>query len=138
MNRILITGGAGFLGAHLSDRLIGPGDVEGMLRMINSPAKFTGPLKLVNPTKVTVIELAEKVITSPRGSSTLSFKPLPQDDSRQRQTDIKLGGPDLDRAPLVCLEDSLKESAAYFRRVLAQDGRRSRLEISVTAAPTLR
>jgi UDP-glucuronate decarboxylase len=94
--------------------------VEGMLRMMDSPADFTGPMNLGNPVEFTMLELAEKVIGMVGGTSKLCFKPLPQDDPRQRQPDITLAGKVLDWAPKVSLEDGLNETVAYFRRILAQ------------------
>jgi UDP-glucuronate decarboxylase len=88
--------------------------------MMDSSAEFTGPMNLGNPVEFTMLELAEKVIGIVGGSSKLCFKPLPQDDPRQRQPDITLARTSLDWTPKVSLEDGLKETVAYFRRVLAQ------------------
>jgi UDP-glucuronate decarboxylase len=63
--------------------------IDGMLRMMDSSA-VTGPINLGNPGEFTMLELAEKVIGIVGGSSKLCFKPLPQDDPRQRQPDITL------------------------------------------------
>jgi UDP-glucuronate decarboxylase len=94
--------------------------VEGMLRMMDTEAGFTGPLNLGNPTEFTMIELAELVIQLVGSKSKLVHRPLPQDDPRQRKPDIslartKLGG----WAPKVQLADGLKETIAYFRRTLS-------------------
>jgi UDP-glucuronate decarboxylase len=94
--------------------------IEGMLRMMDSPAEITGPVNLGNPVEITMHELAEMVIHIVGGSSKLCFKPLPQDDPRQRQPDITLAGKALDWEPKVNLEDGLKETIAYFRRVLSR------------------
>jgi UDP-glucuronate decarboxylase len=93
--------------------------VEGMLRMMDTEAGFTGPVNLGNPTEFTMIGLAELVIRLVGTKSKLVFRPLPQDDPRQRKPDIslaqeKLGG----WTPTVSLEDGLKETIAYFRRTL--------------------
>jgi UDP-glucuronate decarboxylase len=53
------------------------------------------------------------------GKSQLVFHPLPQDDPRQRQPDISLARDKLAWEPKVSLEDGLKETVAYFRRLLA-------------------
>jgi UDP-glucuronate decarboxylase len=94
--------------------------VEGMLRMMETEAGFTGPINLGNPCEFTMLELAEKVISLVGSKSKLAFRPLPQDDPKQRQPNIdlatsKLGG----WQPKVALEDGLKETIAYFRKVLA-------------------
>jgi UDP-glucuronate decarboxylase len=94
--------------------------VEGMLRMMDTEAGFTGPVNLGNPSEFTMIELAETVIRLVGSKSRLVHRPLPQDDPRQRKPDItlaqeKLGG----WTPSVNLEDGLKETIAYFRRTLS-------------------
>jgi UDP-glucuronate decarboxylase len=95
--------------------------VEGMLRMMETEAGFTGPINLGNPGEFTMLELAEKVISLVGSKSKLTFLPLPQDDPKQRRPVIdlakaKLGGWE----PKVGLEDGLKETIGYFRKVLAQ------------------
>ncbi|MBI2311666.1 MAG: SDR family oxidoreductase [Betaproteobacteria bacterium] len=93
--------------------------IEGMLRMMESPRGFYGPLNLGNPGEYTIRELAEKTIALTGSKSKLVFGPLPQDDPRQRQPDIGLARSDLGWAPRVALEDGLKETIAYFRKIIA-------------------
>lgn len=92
--------------------------IEGMLRMMDSPVEFTGPVNMGNPTEFTMLQLAETVLRLTQSSSKLVFKPLPQDDPRQRQPDISLAQEKLAWAPRVELEDGLKETIAYFRKVI--------------------
>jgi UDP-glucuronate decarboxylase len=92
--------------------------IEGMLRFMDSPAEFTGPLNMGNPREFTMLELAELVLKLVGGSSRLTFQPLPEDDPKQRQPDITLAKQALDWQPAVSLEDGLKETIAYFRRLL--------------------
>jgi UDP-glucuronate decarboxylase len=94
--------------------------IEGMIRMMNTPADFPGPVNIGNPNEFTVLELAERVIRLTSSKSTLVFKPLPMDDPRQRQPDIRLARDKLGWEPRVQLEDGLKDTIAYFRKVLAQ------------------
>ena len=93
--------------------------IEAMCRMMDAPAAFTGPVNIGNPREMTVLELAEKVIRIVGGKSRLVFRPLPQDDPRQRQPDISLAKERLGWEPRVSLEDGLRETVAYFRRSLA-------------------
>jgi UDP-glucuronate decarboxylase len=66
-----------------------------------------------------MIELAEKVLRSTGSKSRLVRKPLPQDDPRQRKPDIALAGSKLGWEPKVSLDDGLKETIAYFKKLLA-------------------
>ena len=93
--------------------------VEGLIRLMDSPAEFTGPINLGNPGEFTMIELAEKVLSLTGSPSKLIFQPLPSDDPRQRQPDISLAKSTINWQPEVSLEDGLKETIAYFRKLLS-------------------
>jgi UDP-glucuronate decarboxylase len=93
--------------------------ITGFLRMMDSPPEFTGPLNLGNPAEFSMRELAETVLTLTGSSSKIEFRELPPDDPRQRQPDITLARDKLAWAPTVGLEDGLRETIAYFRRLLA-------------------
>lgn len=92
--------------------------IEVMLLMMASPADFTGPVNAGNPDEFTMLELAETILRLTASKSKLVFKPLPQDDPRQRQPDISLAKARLGWEPKVKLEDGLKETIAYFRKVV--------------------
>ncbi len=92
--------------------------IEGFVRIMKTEAGFTGPINLGNPSEFSMLELAEKVIRLTASKSKLVFMPLPEDDPKQRQPDIKLAKDKLGWTPHVSLEDGLKETINYFRRVL--------------------
>ncbi len=92
--------------------------IDGMVRMMNSPAALTGPVNIGNPVENTMLELAELVLKLTGSKSKLARKPLPQDDPKQRQPNIELAKSQLGWQPRVSLEDGLKETIAYFKRVL--------------------
>ncbi len=92
--------------------------IEGFLRLMGSDESLTGPVNLGNPGEYTMLELAETILKLASSGSRLIHKPLPQDDPRQRQPDITLAQSTLGWAPRVHLEDGLKETIDYFRRVL--------------------
>jgi len=92
--------------------------IDGMVRLMESDPDFTGPVNVGNPTEFTMLELAERVLKIVGGSSKLVFKPLPQDDPKQRQPNIELAKEKLGWKPKVSLEDGLKETVAYFRSLL--------------------
>ena len=64
--------------------------IEGMIRMMNGPDDFIGPVNLGNPGEFTILELAELVIELTGSRSKLIYQPLPVDDPTQRQPDITL------------------------------------------------
>ena len=92
--------------------------VDGIVRMMDSPTGFTGPINLGNPTEFTMLELAETILNLTGSSSKLVFKTLPSDDPRQRKPDISLAEQNLDWQPLVNLEEGLKETISYFKSII--------------------
>lgn len=92
--------------------------VEGIVRMMDSPKGFTGPVNLGNPTEFTMLELAEMVLKLTGSKSKIVFKPLPSDDPRQRKPDISLAKQNLSWQPGVNLEDGLKRTISYFRSTI--------------------
>jgi len=94
--------------------------IEALVRMMNSPVGLVGPVNLGNPREFTVRELAEKVVHFTGSKSKLIFMPLPQDDPKQRQPDIKLARDKLSWEPTISLDDGLKETIAYFKKILGE------------------
>ena len=93
--------------------------IEGFLRLMDSPADFTGPVNLGNPGEFTILELAELVIELTGSASSLKRLPLPADDPTQRQPDISLARQTLQWAPKVALRDGLRPTIEYFDRLLS-------------------
>ena len=91
--------------------------IEGMVRMMDTEDDFTGPVNLGNPNEFSILELAERVIRMTGSTSKIVFKPLPTDDPKQRQPDIKLAKEKLGWQPTVELEDGLKRMIEYFKNV---------------------
>lgn len=92
--------------------------IEAMIRMMNTPADFTGPVNIGNPCEFTMLELAEQVINLTGSTSRLVYMPLPSDDPKQRQPDISLAERVLEWRPKVDLADGLKETIGYFKKRL--------------------
>lgn len=96
--------------------------IKGLQAMMNNSSDFTGPVNIGNPNEFTIKELAEKVIAFiPETRSKLVYKPLPQDDPRQRQPDIRLAKEKLNWEPAVMIEEGLKKTISYFRGILHND-----------------
>lgn len=91
--------------------------IDGLIKLMDSPDDFTGPLNLGNPNEFSILELAERVIRLTGSKSKIVFNPLPQDDPKQRQPDISLAKKRLDWQPGIGLEEGLKKTIAYFRKI---------------------
>jgi UDP-glucuronate decarboxylase len=94
--------------------------IDGFIKLMESPAGFTGPCNLGNPNEFTIRELAEKVIAMTGSKSEIVEKPLPSDDPTQRQPDISLAKEKLNWQPDIQLEQGLVQTIAYFQELLAQ------------------
>ena len=91
--------------------------IEGFVRLMEQDQTI-GPVNLGNPGEFTILELAEKVINLTETKAKIVFKPLPQDDPKQRQPDIEIAKSKLNWEPTVPLEEGLKETIAYFKELL--------------------
>ncbi|MES5481656.1 SDR family oxidoreductase [Bradyrhizobium sp. INPA03-11B] len=89
--------------------------IEAMIRTMNTPSDFTGPINIGNPREFTIRELAEQVIAMTGSRSRLVFAPLPSDDPRQRQPDISLARAVLGWEPTIDLSRGLERTIGYFR-----------------------
>jgi UDP-glucuronate decarboxylase len=92
--------------------------IDGMVKLMNSPADFTGPVNIGNPGEFTMLQLAECVLSLVKSKSKIVFMPLPQDDPKQRQPDISLAKKELDWEPKVALIDGLQKAITYFEKVI--------------------
>jgi len=104
--------------------------IDGFLRLMSSPADFTGPVNIGNPNEFTIAELANTVIELTNSRSKVVYNPLPHDDPKQRRPDISLASEQLGWAPKVQLREGLTRTIAYFDKLLT-DGRAQ----SVAAEP---
>jgi UDP-glucuronate decarboxylase len=94
--------------------------VDGLQRLMASPAEVTGPINLGNPTEFTILQLAELVLDMVGGPSRVVRRPLPQDDPRQRKPDISRAVATLGWQPSIALRDGLGTTIAYFDQLLGR------------------
>ncbi|KQR88073.1 UDP-glucuronic acid decarboxylase family protein [Sphingomonas sp. Leaf343] len=88
--------------------------VDGLMKLMDSPADVTGPINIGNPVEFTIRELAEEVIRLTGSSSALIEMPLPQDDPKQRQPNITQAREKLRWEPTIPLAEGLPPTIAYF------------------------
>jgi UDP-glucuronate decarboxylase len=91
--------------------------VEGMMRMMDGPDDFVGPVNLGNPGEFTILELAKLVIELTGSRSKIVYKPLPVDDPTRRQPDISLARKRLGWEPRTPLDEGLEKTIAWFRSI---------------------
>lgn len=100
--------------------------VEGFVRLMDTADDVTGPVNLGNPVEFTIRQLAERVLELTGSSSKLVFKPLPQDDPRQRQPDISKAIELLGWRPTVMLDQGLEKTIDYFDKLLSAEAAQKR------------
>ena len=86
--------------------------IEGIYRLMMS--SHSEPVNLGNPRELTMLEFAQEILRATGSRSKIVFKPLPQDDPRQRRPDITRARTWLKWAPEVPLAEGLKKTIAYF------------------------
>ena len=89
--------------------------IEFFVRFMATEKGTTGPVNAGNPCEFSMLQLAEEVLKIVGGKSKIAFRPLPQDDPRQRQPDIAFAKSLTDWQPSVELNEGLRETVKYFR-----------------------
>ena len=92
--------------------------IEGMIRLMNTPKGFTGPVNIGNPNEFTIRELAEQVIRLTGSKSKIVKMPLPSDDPMMRKPDISLANKELNWNPNTQLEEGLLKTIEFFKTVI--------------------
>jgi UDP-glucuronate decarboxylase len=94
--------------------------IDGLVKMMNGPDDFVGPVNLGNPGEYSMLELAEAIITLTGSKSRMEFHPLPVDDPRRRQPSTALAKEKLGWEPKVELRQGLEKTISYFRELITK------------------
>ena len=97
--------------------------IDGLDRLMNSPAEVTGPINIGNPREFSILELAEKILAITGSKSKIVKELLPEDDPKQRQPDISLAEKLLGWHPTIELAEGLQYTIAYFEALLREHGK---------------
>ena len=95
--------------------------IDGMIKMMNSREDFVGPVNLGSPEEFNILELAKKIIKLTNSKSKIIYRPLPEDDPKQRQPNINLAKKELNWEPKTQLEEGLIKTINYFERLLSNE-----------------
>jgi len=90
--------------------------IDGIVRLFERGG--ADPTNIGNPHEFTVRQLAELVLKLTGSSSTIIEQPLPTDDPKVRQPDIRHARETLEWEPRVSLEDGLRRTIEYFRGIV--------------------
>jgi UDP-glucuronate decarboxylase len=94
--------------------------VEGLVRLMDSGDEITGPVNLGSTQEISIGELAALVAELTGSPSRFRYRPLPEDDPRQRRPEIARARQLLGWSPRVALREGLQTTIGYFRRVLGE------------------
>ncbi len=92
--------------------------IEGLIKMMNGPDDFIGPVNLGNPVECGILQLAQQIIRLTQSNSNIEFLPPPMDDPKRRQPDINLAKEKLGWEPKISLEKGLEKVIQYFKELL--------------------
>jgi len=95
--------------------------VDGIVKLMASPAAFTGPVNLGNPNEVTMLQLARRILKLTGSRSELIHKSMPVDDPTRRRPDITLAKTILDWEPRTALDAGLRRTVQFFAEALDAD-----------------
>ena len=91
--------------------------IEGLIRMMETEKRFTGPINLGNPIEISIGRLASKVLKLTESKSKLVFRDLPEDDPKRRKPDITLALKKLNWRPKYDLDKGILETITYFKEI---------------------
>jgi UDP-glucuronate decarboxylase len=89
--------------------------IDGLIKMMNGPDDFVGPVNLGNPEEQKILDLAQTIIRLTKSKSKIEFRPPPMDDPKRRQPDISLAKTKLDWQPKIDLGEGLEKTIQFFR-----------------------
>lgn len=92
--------------------------VEGLVRLMGSAEHL--PVNIGNPNELTILEFAKRIQEEIGTANEILYKPLPEDDPKQRRPDITRARKLLGWEPKVTLAEGLARTVAHFRET--QDG----------------
>ena len=87
--------------------------IEGIYRLMQSGSHE--PVNIGNPAELTVLQFAREIIAATGSRSQIIYRPLPEDDPRQRRPDITRARKLLGWEPRVALREGLVKTIEYFR-----------------------
>ena len=90
--------------------------IDGLYRLMLSD--YTQPINLGNPAEMSILQLAETILRLTNSRSRITFNPLPEDDPKVRQPEINQAQKILNWEAKVSLDDGLKETIKFFKKVI--------------------
>lgn len=96
--------------------------IDGLIRLMASADEIIGPINVGNPVEFSMLQLAKTILDLTGSRSQIFYRPLPQDDPRQRQPNITKARDLLGWEPNTLLKEGLIKTIAYFEDLLREPG----------------
>jgi len=94
--------------------------IDGMIRMMNNPQNFIGPVNLGNPSERTILDFAKMIIEMTNSNSKIIYNDLPSDDPLQRKPDLTVAKKELNWQPTTDIKEGLQKTIKYFEVLLGK------------------
>ncbi len=94
--------------------------IDGIIKMMNGPDDFIGPVNLGNPSEFKILDLARLIIGFTKSKSKIEFFPQPMDDPKRRRPEIGLAKERLGWEPRTSLEEGLEKTIKYFKEIISK------------------
>ena len=107
--------------------------VDGIVRLMRSDDRVTGPINLGSADEITVLQLAQTILELTGSRSRLILRPLPSDDPSRRRPDTESARRELGWEPVVGLQEGLAHTIAYFDAMLRADQARFPHKVALPA-----
>jgi UDP-glucuronate decarboxylase len=89
--------------------------IDGLMKLLFSPADVTGPINLGNPEEYTILQLAKKIKELTGSPSEIQYQALPSDDPKQRKPDISKAIRILEWNPVTDLDSGMRKTIKHFQ-----------------------
>jgi len=93
--------------------------IEGIVRLLKSD--YAQPVNIGNPDEISLKEFAEEIIALTGCKQKIVYKPLPEDDPKQRQPDITKARQILGWEPKISRKEGLTITYNYFKSLPQED-----------------
>lgn len=90
--------------------------VDGLIKMMNNPQKFIGPVNLGNPSERTILDFAKMIIEMTDSKSKIIYQALPSDDPMQRKPDLTVAKRELNWQPTTDIKVGIAKTIEYFEK----------------------
>jgi hypothetical protein len=110
--------------------------IDALVKLMATPDRVTGPINIGNQSECSMLELAEMIVELTGSRSRTVYRPLPENDPRQRRPDISRAQELLSWAPRTRLKEGLIRTISYFEELVSEDGVRRAFALARPADST--